>query len=86
MRFEVRAVAEHGEQDVDAAAGQTHQGLLVAFALGLLAFVVGPGGRIGQRGERGEKNARLRCLLPLRDGLSPRIEDPDLRVTGASPA
>lgn len=48
LRFEERAVAEHGEQDIDAAAGETHQGLLMPLALGLLPLVVGPGGRVGQ--------------------------------------
>src|SRR5579875_2164445 len=36
-------VAEHGPQDVDAAAGQGQDGLGVLFALGSLAVIEGPG-------------------------------------------
>jgi hypothetical protein len=45
------AVAEHGEQDVDTAAGQADQGSVVPLALSSLPVVVGAAGRIGQTGE-----------------------------------
>lgn len=52
-------VAEHGEQDVDAAAGQADQGGVVAFALGSLAVVVGTAGWVGQGSERGEEECEV---------------------------
>jgi hypothetical protein len=58
----------------------------VVLALRDLPVVVGPGGRIGQGGERGEGESSLSCLFPLLAGCSPRIEDPELRVAGAIPA
>lgn len=51
MWFEGGAVAEHGEQYVDAAAGETHQGLFAALPLVSFALTMGPGRWIGQRGE-----------------------------------
>jgi len=51
----VGAVAEHGVEDIAAAAGQADQGGVVLLALGPLAVVVGPAGRVGQCGEGGEK-------------------------------
>jgi hypothetical protein len=49
------AVAEHGVDDVGAAAGQADQGGVVPLAGGSLAVVVGPVVGVAQRGERGEE-------------------------------
>lgn len=77
---------EHGEEDIGSASGEAEQGLGVVLALGDLLVVVGPGGRVAQGGERGEEEARLSCLFPLREGCSPRIEESELLVAGARPA
>ena len=53
-RFVEGAVAEHGEQDVAAAPGEGDEGLVVPFALGAFAVVVGPGHGVVQGGEGGE--------------------------------
>jgi len=45
------AVSEHGEEDVDAAAGQADDGSVVAFAFGAFAVVVGAAGRVFETGE-----------------------------------
>ena len=50
----VGAVAEHGVEDVAAAAGEADEGGVVFLALGSFAVVVGPAGGVGQGGERGE--------------------------------
>ncbi|GAA0361216.1 hypothetical protein GCM10010151_58890 [Actinoallomurus spadix] len=48
-------VAQQGPQDVDQAAGQSHQGLLVFAAFGSFALVVGPAGATGfEAGQGGE--------------------------------
>ena len=44
------AVSDHGVQGEDAAVGQGEDGLVVAFALGSFALVVGPGDRVGAQG------------------------------------
>jgi hypothetical protein len=46
--------AEHGELDVDAAAGQIWGGV-VFLAFGAFPVVVGPGRGVGEAGERGEE-------------------------------
>lgn len=51
-----------------------------------LLVVVGPGGRVGQGRERGKEEVPLSCLFPRRDGCSPRIDEPELRIAGARPA
>lgn len=51
------AVAEHGEQDADALAGEAQECLGVGFAAGAVLVVVGPGGWIGvHAGEGGEEH------------------------------
>ena len=49
------AVAEHGVEDVDAASGQGDEGLVVSFALGDLAVLVGAGDGVAEGGEGGEE-------------------------------
>jgi hypothetical protein len=49
------AVAEHGVDDVGAAAGEADEGGVVAFAGGSFAVVVGVADRVGQVGECGEE-------------------------------
>ena len=56
-------VAEHGEQDVDAAAGEADEGGVVAFALGAFAVVVGAADWIGQRRERGEEERTFELFV-----------------------
>jgi len=43
--------ADHGEEDVDAAAGEADEGGVVALAFGSLAVVVGAGGGVAETGE-----------------------------------
>ena len=57
------AVAEHGVDDVGAAAGQADQGGVVPFAGGSLAVVVGPAVGVPERGERGEEQRRLQGVV-----------------------
>jgi hypothetical protein len=45
------AVADHGVEDVDAAAGEADQRGGVSFAGGAFAVVVGPAGGVGEAGE-----------------------------------
>ena len=80
------AVSEHGIEDVAAAPGEGDQGFVVAFVLGDLVVVVGPGEGSLRAANADRKRARWRTLFPPRGGCSPRIEDPDRRVTGARPA
>ena len=49
------AVAEHGVEDVAAAAGEADEGGVVFLALGSFAVVVGAAGGVVQGGERGEE-------------------------------
>jgi hypothetical protein len=79
--------AEHGVQDVDAAAGEADQGGVVFLALGSFPVVVGPlDGGWESDANAARKNARFNCLLPLLGGCSPRMLLPERRVTGARPA
>jgi len=48
--------AEHGQDDVAAAAGQTDEGGVVAFAFGAFTVVEGSGGWIAEAGEGGEEH------------------------------
>ncbi len=57
------AGAEHGEDDVAAAAGQADQGGVVAFAFGAFAVVEGLGRRVAQGGERGEEHGVLEPVV-----------------------
>jgi hypothetical protein len=57
----------------------------MAFALSDFTVVIGPRDRVPEGCEKDWNMGRLRVLLPRRDGCSPRIEEPDLRVTGAGP-
>src|SRR3954451_11201230 len=54
--FVESAVAEHGEQNADAVAGEAEEGLGVSLAPGPAFVVVGAGGRVVQGGERGEEH------------------------------
>ena len=47
------AISEHGVQDEDAAVGQCHDRLVVAFAFCAFAVVVGPAGGVGADGGEG---------------------------------
>src|SRR5215472_2039654 len=80
------AGAEHGEDDVAAAAGQADQGGVVTLAFGALAVVERLGGRVAQRCERGQEHGVLSRWLPRRLRVSPARLVPDWRVTGARPA
>jgi hypothetical protein len=57
------SVAEHGEDDVAASAGEADQGGVVPLALGSLAVVEGLRRRISQRGERGEEHGVLQPVV-----------------------
>jgi hypothetical protein len=58
------AVAEHGVEDVAAPSGEGDEGLVVAFALGDLAVVVGAGERVAERGEGVEEQGSFEDLVP----------------------
>lgn len=77
---------EHGEEYVRPSSGEVEQGLRVVLSLGDLLVVVGPRCRGAQGSERGEEERPFELLVSLRDGCSPRIEDPEPRVLSASPA
>ena len=80
-------VAEHGEQDVDAAAGEADEGGVVSFALGAFAVVVGAAGWVGAEGcECSQEQRAFEVLVAAARWCSPRMEMPDWRVTGARPA
>ena len=53
--FVKRSVAEYCEQDVASASGEGYEGLVVAFALGDLAVVVGAGDRVAESRESGKE-------------------------------
>ena len=77
-------VAEHGEQDVAAAAGQADECGVVFLALGPFCDRVTGSERSAANADR--NRARLRCLFPERAGNSPRMLVSERRVTGAKPA
>ena len=78
-------VAEHGEQDVAAAAGQADEcGLCLFLALGPFCDRVTGSERSAANADR--NRARLRCLFPERAGNSSRMLVSERRVTGAKPA
>jgi hypothetical protein len=58
------AVPEHGEQDVDAAAGQTDQGGVVSLASSPFPVVVGATRRILQTGECRQEQGALESVVP----------------------
>jgi hypothetical protein len=62
-------VAEHGEQDVGAAAGQADQGGVVFLALGAFAVVVGAADRVGQSSERGEEERAFELFVAAAGGV-----------------
>ncbi|GAA3224659.1 hypothetical protein GCM10020256_33640 [Streptomyces thermocoprophilus] len=81
------SVAEHGEQDADAVAGEAEEGLGVGFAAGSAAVVVAAGGGIVQGCERGEEHGSFQLPVAASGGAcSPWIDVPDCFVAGASPA
>ena len=57
-------VAEHGQDDVAATAGQAHDGGVVLLAFGAFAVVEGPGLWVAQGGERGEEHGVLQPVVP----------------------
>ena len=57
------SVAEHGEEDVAPASGEGDEGLVVAFALGNFAVVVGARDGVAKGGERGEKQGAFEDLV-----------------------
>jgi hypothetical protein len=63
------AVAEHGVEDVAAPASEGDEGLVVAFALGDFAVVVGAGDGVAERGERGEEQGPFEDLVPAARGM-----------------
>lgn len=81
-----KSVPKQGEEHVGPSSCEAEQGLDVVFSLADLLVVVGPEGRVGQGGGAARKKACSSCLLPLRDGCSPRMEQSELPVTGTSPA
>ena len=65
----VGAVAEHGVEDVAAAAGQADEGGVVFLALGSFAVVVGAAGRVVQGGERGEEERAFELAVAGPGGM-----------------
>lgn len=80
------AVGEHGVDDVDAAAGEADQYGVVSLALSAFAVVVGAAGRVGEAGESRQEQRGLQRVVARWERVSPLIEDPERRVTGARPA
>jgi hypothetical protein len=79
----------HGEKQVTAFqrfSGESDGSLIATLALLDLESVVVLRDLISQDGKNREKSARLSILLPRLDECSPRIEEPERRVTGARPA
>ena len=62
-------IPQHGEQDVAAAPGECHQGLVVTLALAHFALVVGPGDRVTQGGEGREEPCALERLVAPSGGV-----------------
>lgn len=80
-------VTDHGVQGEDALVGGGDDSLVVAFALGDCAVVVGRGdGSEHRDAKAGRYIARLRRLLSAWQTYSPRMEDPERLVTGVRPA
>ena len=63
LNFVERSVTEHGEEDVASASGEGDEGLVVAFALGDLAVVVGPGDGVAQCREGGQEQCSFEYLV-----------------------
>src|SRR5690606_6098250 len=59
----VGAVAEHGEQDVAAAAGEADQRRVVFLPFGAFLVVVGAADGVGQGSERGEEEGSLELAI-----------------------
>lgn len=59
----MRAVAEHGEENIGAAPGEGNVRLIVAFTLGTFAVVTRPGRRMMQSGEGREEQCPLESLV-----------------------
>lgn len=49
-------------------------------ALADFLVVAGSGGRVAEGSERGEEEGPIGLFVPRREGCSPRIDDPELRV------
>jgi hypothetical protein len=82
----VGAVAEHGVEDVAAAASQADESGVVLLALSPFAVVVGPAGRVVQGSERGEEERAFELAVPGPGGMLTLDRRSELRVTGAMPA
>ena len=59
-----RIVAEHGVEDVDSAASEAENGLVVALALSPLTVVVGPRWCMSEAGEGGQEQRVLEPMVP----------------------
>ncbi len=81
-----RPIAEHGEQDVAAATSKRDEGLIVAFSLADLAHVVGPGYGVTQGCKGRQEHRAFELFVSRLEGSSPRMDEPERRVTGANPA
>jgi len=78
------AITQHGEQEVTTAPCERNEGFVMTVALTDLAAVIGSGDSVTQSGEGREEHCPLEVLFPRREGSSPRMEEPERRVTGAS--
>lgn len=80
-------VADHVIEYLVAPSEPEYDGVIVVFALAAFPIVAHPESRAAvSRSECGEgQSARLRVLLPPRQGNSSQIEDPGRRVIGAMP-
>jgi hypothetical protein len=58
-----RAGAEHGVQDVDAAAGEADEGGVVFLALSAFPVVASPAEWVGKGGERGQEERAFELLV-----------------------
>lgn len=52
----------------------------MVLALADFLVVAGSGGRVAEGSERGEEEGPIGLFVPRREGCSPRIDDPELRV------
>lgn len=65
----VGLVAEHGERDVAAAAGEADEGGVVFLAFCSFSVVVGPADWVGQGGERGEEERAFEFAVACAGGV-----------------
>lgn len=80
------SVTHHGEQNATASSCQGDKCLIVSLSLPHLACVVSLRDRISLRREGRQEQHLFEGFIAPPDGCSPRIDEPERRVTGVRPA